>query len=275
MRNLFTRWGFVAGGDVSSGGGSTTGETHRLTLSPTPDSPQAGSHDHIDHTRHDHPTAPPPTTTPTTTPPPVSVVQELDFFTSRIDETGGGLISATPLELRRGQRPHAGLHRPRSVRHPRIVRAADPPVLLVPAAVDRRDVDWDIRWNGTLGAVVGADARSEATITVRVYEIITTNDGSPARVGPTIFERVIAENGIGAALQGISILEMNDRNTQSVRLPELDLDSFYRLEVELHCSTYVAFSLSATTCGFEGSSDPTRGVIVDDWSITFDNAPAS
>lgn len=136
-------------------------------------------------------------------------------------------------------------------------------------------VDWDIRWKGTLGAVVGADARSQATITVRVYEIITSNDGSPARVGPTIFERVIADEGIGAALQGVSILEMNDRNAQSVRLPALDLDRFYRLEVELHCSTYVAFSLSATVCDFEDVGDPSGGVLVDDWSITFDDVPAS
>jgi len=205
----------------------------------------------------------------------VSVVQELDFFKSRVDDTGGGLISATRWSFDEDNARMQGFtgHGPLAT-----LESAELRTRLYssfqPRSTDAT-VDWDIRWNGTLGAVVGADARSEATITVRVYEIITTDDGSPARVGPTVFERVVANESTAAAIQGVSILEMNDRNAQSVRLPELDLESFYRLEVELHCSTYVAFSLSATTCGFEGSSDPSRGVIVDEWSITFESVPAS
>ncbi|MGA7758201.1 MAG: hypothetical protein WCA57_10175 [Ilumatobacteraceae bacterium] len=205
----------------------------------------------------------------------MSVVQELDFFKSRVDDTGGGLISATRWSFDEDNARMQGFtgHGPLAT-----LESAELRTRLYssfqPRSTDAT-VDWDIRWNGTLGAVVGADARSEATITVRVYEIITTDDGSPARVGPTVFERVVANESTAAAIQGVSILEMNDRNAQSVRLPELDLESFYRLEVELHCSTYVAFSLSATTCGFEGSSDPSRGVIVDEWSITFESVPAS
>lgn len=203
------------------------------------------------------------------------MVQELDFFKSRVDDTGGGLISATRWSFDEDNARMQGFtgHGPLAT-----LESAELRTRLYssfqPRSTDAT-VDWDIRWNGTLGAVVGADARSEATITVRVYEIITTDDGSPARVGPTVFERVVANESTAAAIQGVSILEMNDRNAQSVRLPELDLESFYRLEVELHCSTYVAFSLSATTCGFEGSSDPSRGVIVDEWSITFESVPAS
>ena len=205
----------------------------------------------------------------------MSFVEELDFFKSRVDETGGGLISATRWSFDEHNARMQGFtgHGPFAT-----FEAAELRTRLYssfqPRSTDAT-VDWDIRWNGTLGAVVGADARSGATITVRVYEIITTTDGTPARPGPTIFERVIADESTAAAIQGVSILEMNDRNMQSVGLPELDLAKFYRLEVELHCSTYVAFSLSSTTCGFEGSNDPSRGVIVDDWSITFDNVPAA
>ena len=170
----------------------------------------------------------------------MSVVQELDFFKSRVDDTGGGLISATRWSFDEDNARMQGFtgHGPLAT-----LESAELRTRLYssfqPRSTDAT-VDWDIRWNGTLGAVVGADARSEATITVRVYEVITTDDGSPARVGPTIFERVVANESTAAAIQGVSILEMNDRNAQSVGLPELDLESFYRLEVELHCSTYVA-----------------------------------
>jgi hypothetical protein len=205
----------------------------------------------------------------------VSFVQELDFFKSRVEETGGGLISATrwSFDEDRGRMQGFTGHGPLAT-----LESAELRTRLYssfqPRSTDAT-VDWDIRWNGMLGAVVGADARSEATITVRVYEIITTTDGSPAGVGPTVFERVIANEGTAAAVQGVSLLEMNDRDIRSERLPQLDLAKFYRLEVELHCSTYVAFSFSSTTCGFEGTNDPTRGVTVERWSITFDDVPAS
>lgn len=205
----------------------------------------------------------------------MSVVQELDFFKSRVEDSGGGLIPATRWNLDvdnariQGFTGHGPLATGESAELKARLYSS-----FQPSSTDAT-VEWDIRWNGTLGAVVGADARSEAAITVRVYEIRTTNDGSPALPGPTVFERVIANESTAAALQGVSLLYMDDRDIQSVRLPALDLTKFYRLEVELHCSTYVAFSLSATTCGFEGSDDPTRGVTVDGWSIRFDNVPAT
>jgi hypothetical protein len=205
----------------------------------------------------------------------VSVVQKLDFFKSRVEDSGGGLIPATRWNLDvdnariQGFTGHGPLATGESAELKARLYSS-----FQPSSTDAT-VEWDIRWGGILSAVVGADARSEATITVRVYEIRTTNDGSPAQPGPTVFERVIANESTAAALQGVSLLKMDDRDIQSVRLPALDLTKFYRLEVELHCSTYVAFSLSATTCGFEGSDDPTRGVTVEAWSIRFDNVPAS
>jgi hypothetical protein len=222
------------------------------------------------------PPSPAPTQPPTTTmPPPVSVVEPLDFFKSRVEDAGGGLIPATRWSFDEDNGRMQGFtgHGPFAT-----FESAELETRLYssfqPRSTDAT-VDWDIRWDGTLSAVVGADARSEATITVRVYETITTNDGSPARPGPTIFERVIANESTAAAFQGASLLYMDDRDIQSVQLPALDLAKFYRLEVELHCSTYVAFSLSATTCGFEGNNDPARGVSVEDWSIRYDNVPAT
>ena len=205
----------------------------------------------------------------------MSVVQNLDFFKSRVEDSGGGLIPATRWNLDEDSARIQGFtgHGPFA-----IAESAELKARLYssfqPQSTDAT-VEWDIRWNGTLSAVAGADARSEATVAVRVYEIITSNDGSPARPGPTVFERVIANESTAAAFQGLSLLYMDDRDIQSVQLPALDLAKFYRLEVELHCSTFVAFSLSATTCGFEGSNDPSRGVTVESWSIHYDNVPAS
>jgi hypothetical protein len=205
----------------------------------------------------------------------VSVVQDLDFFKSRVEDSGGGLIPATRWSFDEDNARIQGFtgHGPLAT-----LESAELKARLYssfqPSSTEAT-VEWDIRWNGTLSAVVGADARVDATIRVRVYEIRTTNDGSPARPGPTVFERVIASESTAAALQGMSLLYMDDRDIQSARLPALDLAKFYRLEVELHCSTYVAFSLSATACGFEGSDDRTRGVTVESWSIRFDNVPAT
>ena len=136
-------------------------------------------------------------------------------------------------------------------------------------------VTWNLSWDGTLLALAlaSADAAAEVTITVRVYEIIPGSGSST--VGATVFERIVHQEDNTAALQGVSLIDVIGNNTQSVVLPRLDLGKFYRLEAELHCSTRVAFVLSATTCGFEGASDPSKGLIVNDWSIRFDNVPAT
>ena len=117
---------------------------------------------------------------------------------------------------------------------------------------------------------VGADSSAVATITVRVYEIIPGTDA--AARGPVVFERVIAQDGVGSALQGVATLRMDGSDNQTRPLDPLDPAKIYRVEAELSCSSRVAFSVGATACAF--GDETTSGLTVNDWSIRFDNVPA-
>jgi hypothetical protein len=131
-------------------------------------------------------------------------------------------------------------------------------------------VTWDVGWSGYTTSFVGADSSAVASVILRVYEIIP-GSGS-ATVGPTVFERVVLQDGVGSALQGIATMRMDGGDHQSAELPELDLGKFYRLEAELRCSTRVAFSVGTTGCYF--GDEPTSGLTVNDWSIRYDDVPA-
>jgi hypothetical protein len=132
-------------------------------------------------------------------------------------------------------------------------------------------VTWDVSWSGYMTSFVGADSSARARVTLRVYEIFAGSGA--ATVGPTVFERTVAYDGVGSALQGVATLRMNGADNQTVALPLLDPGKFYRLEAELECSSRVAFSAGATVCTF-GEEAP-QGLRVNDWSIRFDNVPAA
>lgn len=127
-------------------------------------------------------------------------------------------------------------------------------------------VSWDIAWSGYATAFVGADAAAQARITVRVRE------STGGVLGPVVFERVVEDDGVGAALQGVATLQMNGSDGQRVVLPPLDPTRIYRVEAELHCRSRVAFSVGATVCAFDDG--PTSGLTVNGWHLVFDNVPA-
>jgi hypothetical protein len=133
-------------------------------------------------------------------------------------------------------------------------------------------ITWDVSWSGFLTSFVGADSSARATVTVRVYEIIPSSGGS-ATIGPVVFSRTVVDDGVGAALQGVATTRLDGGDYQTAVLPPLDMDKFYRLEAELKCSSRVAFSVGATVCAF--AEEATSGLKVNDWSIRFDNVPAT
>jgi hypothetical protein len=96
--------------------------------------------------------------------------------------------------------------------------------------------------------------------------------GRPGRLGdddrPTVFEQGVGDDGIGAALRGLSTLDMEGSDHQSAVLPPLDVDKHYRIEAEMHCSTRVVFSVVGTRCGF---ANILGGVMAESWSVRFDN----
>lgn len=201
----------------------------------------------------------------------MSVVDEADFFKARHAESGGGLISYNDWLLDPDNRRVMAktAHGPLAV-----AEAAEVKAMLYtsfqPRSTDAT-VTWDVSWSGYTTSFVGADSSAVATVTIRVYEIIPGSGGST--VGPTVFERVVLDDGVGSALQGIATLRMDGGDFRTEKLPELDLDKFYRLEAELRCSTRVAFSIGATGCYF--GDEATSGLNVNDWSIRYDNVSTS
>jgi hypothetical protein len=219
------------------------------------------------------PAPPPPgpttTTPPTTAPAPVSVVEELTVFGGRGVESGGGLLTQmawnvdTDLPIAQTTTFHGPLAVDERAEAKGQVYSQFQP------RSSEATVTWNLTWRGTLEAVAGADAAAEGRVTVRVYEVIPA--GSATTIGPTVFEQTLDEDVISAALQGVSTVDIRGSDHQSVALPPLDLDKHYRLEAEVLCSTRVVFSLGTTQCNF---IDILGGVIVESWSIRFDNVPA-
>jgi hypothetical protein len=199
------------------------------------------------------------------------VVDEADFFKARYEESGGGLYSANfwawDTDVPRAQASTG--HGPLAT-----AEAAEVRTMLYSSFQPRSSeatITWDVSWSGYMTSFVGADSSAMATITVRVYEIVPGTE--TASIGPTVFERVLAEDGVGSALQGVATLRMDGGDSQSAVLPPLDLAKFYRIEAEVKCSSRVAFSIGATVCSF--GSESTSGLTVNDWSIRFDNVTAA
>ncbi len=201
----------------------------------------------------------------------MSKVVNYDFFKARYSQTGGGLISQNywwwdtnvpRAKVQTGHGPFA------------TAESAEVKVMLYssfqPQSTDAT-VTWDVSWSGYMTSFVGADSSAKATVTIRVYEIIPGTDTST--IGPTVFERVVAEDGVGSALQGVATLRMDDGDHQSAVLPTLDLHKFYRLEAELKCTSRVAFSVGTTVCDFGENAN--SGLVVNAWSIKFDNVVAT
>jgi hypothetical protein len=214
-------------------------------------------------------TTQPPTTT--TTAPPTFFVQQLDFYHTRYESTGGGINpqNAWSLDSDEPRVQVATLHGPLATAEAAEVRA------MIYSSFQPRSseatITWDVTWSGYATSFVGADSSAKATVTIRVYEIIPGTE--TATIGPTIFEQVVAEDGVGSALQGVATLRMDASDSRSAVLPPLDLAKFYRLEAELECSSRVAFSVGTTWCDFV--EEPASGLTVNSWSIRFDNVPAS
>lgn len=122
---------------------------------------------------------------------------------------------------------------------------------------------WKVRWKGTLVAAVGVNARSQVDVKVSVYELDRST--SVAKPGPVVFSRTVLDEGIGAGLQGLDVANFGDSDRQSVKLPRLDPNKVYRIQAEVHCRTFVAFSGSATLCGFERPG----GLWVEDWFLEY------
>jgi hypothetical protein len=216
------------------------------------------------------PTSPPTTTAPpTTTPPLVTRVLDIASFQASYEESGGGIGSAnwwslTPSEPRvQASTGHGPLA---------VAEAADVWVRLhstfQPPSSDAT-LTWDVSWSGYMTSFVGADSSARARVTARVYEIIPGTQG--ATRGPIVFEQVVADDGVGAALQGVATMRMDGDDYRSAILPQLDPAKTYRVEAELHCSSRVAFSVGATVCAF--GDETTSGLTVDDLQLVFENVP--
>lgn len=201
----------------------------------------------------------------------MSIVDDADFFKGRHAESGGGVNSQnfwfTDPDTQRVR--IKTFHGPLA-----IAEAAEVKGMLYTSFQPRSSeatVTWDVNWSGYMTSFVGADSSAQATITLRVYEIIPGSGA--ATIGPVVFSRTVADEGVGAALQGVATLRMDGGDSQTAVLPPLDMTKFYRLEAELKCSSRVAFSVGATACAF--ADETTSGLKVNDWSIRFDNVAAT
>ncbi|MFK8025011.1 MAG: hypothetical protein AB8G26_13705 [Ilumatobacter sp.] len=192
------------------------------------------------------------------------MVYDLDSIQASFAESGGGVNSQNGWVLR----PEEGRVAAETGHGPlAIAEAAEVQVRLHSTFQPHSPngvVEWDVAWSGFVTSFVGADSSAQATVTVRIYELIP---GAANPRGPVVFARTVLSDGAGAALQGVATVRMNGSDSQRVELPTLDPSTIYRLEVELECSSRVAFSVGATVCAF--ADEVTSGLFVDDWSMTF------
>jgi len=110
----------------------------------------------------------------------------------------------------------------------------------------------DLRWSGTLLTLAGANATTGVKIEVIVSEI-DRDTSKVIGVVPGMPYSVLSEEiGLGA-IQGYDSIKLEE--SRSINIPlKLKPNSIYRIDLKITCSTRVAFSLSATTCGFSGGS---------------------
>lgn len=126
----------------------------------------------------------------------------------------------------------------------------------------------DLVWKGTLASVVGANANASVDIEITVQELSKTTM-QPINTLPDMPFSVMSESLGLEAIQGVDVLELED--SRQVAIPmRLNPGGLYRIELKITCDTRVAFSLSATTCGFFGDNygvEWTRQVIEFDTGI--------
>lgn len=113
------------------------------------------------------------------------------------------------------------------------------------AQSDDAELQANVKWNGTLAAVVSADAHAGVELTFTVYEV----DGN--RVVRTVpgMPYTVMEKEIGAALEGVDSLTLKDSRRVAIPM-SLEKGKTYRLEMEITCRARAFFAGSATLCGF-------------------------
>jgi hypothetical protein len=195
-------------------------------------------------------------------------VLPLDTYQTGFEESGGGINSQNGWWLDACvPRVQAGTgHGPFAIAEAAEVRVVIHSTFQPPSP--DATLTWDVSWSGFATSFVGADSSAQARIIVRVYELIAATVSTP---GPVVFERVVEDDGVGSALQGVATLRMDGSDFQTVVLPPLDPDKIYRVEAELQCKSRVAFSVGATVCAF--AQEATSGLTVNDWSLSFSGVP--
>ncbi len=115
----------------------------------------------------------------------------------------------------------------------------------------------DLRWKGSLAAVVGANVNTGVEIQVIVNQIDKTT-GKVVKAVPNMPYSVLSKELGLEAIQGVDTLTIED--SRSVNIPlKLDPGQLYRIDLKITCSTRAAFSASATICSFY-SDDGFAGV---------------
>lgn len=110
----------------------------------------------------------------------------------------------------------------------------------------------DVRWKGTLAAVVGANVNTGVEIEIIVSEI-DPRTGKIVKAVPNMPYSVLSKELGLEAIQGVDILKLEDSRSVNISL-KLDTGHHYRIDLKITCSTRAAFSLSATTCTFDSDT---------------------
>ncbi|MGE0599324.1 MAG: hypothetical protein AB7J35_07225 [Dehalococcoidia bacterium] len=110
----------------------------------------------------------------------------------------------------------------------------------------------DLRWKGSLAAIVGANVSTGVEIQVMVNQIDKTT-GKVIKAVPNMPYTVLSKELSLAAIQGVDTLKIEDSRSINVPL-KLDPGQLYRIDLKITCSTRAAFSASATICSFYSDS---------------------
>ncbi len=115
---------------------------------------------------------------------------------------------------------------------------------------ERRDANllMDVRWSGTLSAVVGANANAGVEIEILVREM---NGDTAVKTLPNMPYSVYSKDLGIEAIAGVDILEIDE--TRSVNIPmKLEPKKKYRIDLIITCTARAAISGSTTGCNFWG-----------------------
>ena len=105
----------------------------------------------------------------------------------------------------------------------------------------------DLRWKGSLAAIVGANVNTGVDIEIIVNQI--DQSGKIVKAVPNMPYSVFSKELGLEAIQGVDTLAIED--SRSVNIPlKLETGALYRIDVKITCATRAAFSASATICSF-------------------------